>query len=116
MYLSQGEVAQRTSFLTSFLDKDCQAIKILDGAKFAELKTLFKVLASVVLAKKDSPQKVKDYFHSCDEKEALLKVLSEESEADSFLENSGQEKLRDFLISVHSCLPHALSVYFEQEG
>jgi hypothetical protein len=65
MFLSSAEVEQRSQFLESILNPGASVINILDGATFPQLRTLYKALACVVLALKESPQEVQNYFLDC---------------------------------------------------
>jgi hypothetical protein len=114
MFLSSAEVEQRSQFLESILNPGASVINILDGGSFPQLRTLYKALACVVLALKESPQEVQNYFLDCPEKDVLLKHLSNEESADRFLTEATFGQLQEFLISVHASLPVVLGAYFEK--
>jgi hypothetical protein len=115
MFLSTKEVEQRRAFLTSLLEKGDSVVDILDKASFPQLKTLYKVLSYVVLGLKESPSEVKKYFEDCPERETLLLHLASVAEAEHFMNTCSFHQLQDFLISAHSSLGPALSVYFVAE-
>jgi hypothetical protein len=114
MFLSSAEVEQRSEFLESILNPDASVINILDGATFPQLRTLYKALACVVLAIKESPQDVQHYFVDCPEHGVLYSRLCDGDTADRFLTEATFGQLQEFLISVHASLPVALSTYFEK--